>query len=774
MKDSTTNPGRYLVIGSDDILHIIYLETNDTLYYENSNNYGITWANRIRISNSSWKITNMFCMVIDSTNKLYVFYSYSDGGFEDDAVIRTSVDNGVSWTAESALISDPAGCNGMSATVDNDDDVTFVASFAKGTAHTIKAVRWTGASWSSIVTLVSSGTSSMNNPECAAISNDSVFVVYRTWVSDEQDLKYVWCDSSMVASGTDFIYNATDTNYDVIDSSVVSFLDNNIYIVYVRENGTNNIHGLYYKKYNTTTNTFNSEESIYYDATYPVLSCSASWTLEGDFNVLFSKHNAIATTDKIHKCTKAWGGSWGEVCMFNIGNDNETEYPSSAYQCFPSNNILTQGILFAFFNDSTDNICYADNSMHSWYNGSDYFYEDSPWNISGGTGYGYHITLNVYNESNTSEGLVFNVFVTNLSGSETYYDISCINPHNIYLNQIPLGDDICFLISSNGYYSRQFYMDIDSNSNYEFTVYLAPLSANLYSLNVVGPPNDIYENPPIENVKVSIKQYINTTGKYENITILYTDVNGQCEVYLLSNVLYKVILEKMGYITSTNDYIPSPTVFTYTFRMYYNDSDVNYTSPYFCNEELLFNGYINRGTAKLYLNYTDGLAHTINTKIITYEYRSNFSNETVFNTNSKTGNSSYQINFTINNSRSYRCVLYLNHSDCGYMILQLYFNANRSTITTPEKFDLLFTANYGSNPFGWSNTIMWLIMVSCLFSFGRRETYMSTILCGFVFLFINYSIGFYTAMSVGVGIGIPLLFIVMGVLMIYRDRGMMG
>jgi len=392
-----------------------------------------------------------------------------------------------------------------------------------------------------------------------------------------------------------------------------------------------------------------------------------------------------------------------------------------------------------------------------------------------------YLGVNCFNESDGSNITDFNVLFVNQLG-ETYYDYLVNNTHIIWGDLLPQG--ICMVtVSKTGYYPRIYTVDIQNGyfvidgvtyTEVVIDAYLPAINASyLYLLTVVGPPSELYENPPLENVSVVIKGLCGNTN-YENVSITSTDGNGQTNVYLIAGRFYLVSLKKTGYTNKTESYIPSSTILTHTFRMSYDNSTWDWTNPYLCNEEVTFNGYINRTSKKLYLNYTDNLNKTINTKIVTYEYRSNFSTATLFNTTSKTGNSSFQINFSINNSRSYNCIIYVNHTHCGYLIRSIYFPANRTTITNQSRFELLFVLNYGSNPFGWSNTFMWLIMVACLFSFGRRETYMSAILCGFVFLFINYSIGFYTAMSVGTGVGIPILFIVMGVLMLYRDRGYIG
>ena len=83
----------------------------------------------------------------------------------------------------------------------------------------------------------------------------------------------------------------------------------------------------------------------------------------------------------------------------------------------------------------------------------------------------------------------------------------------------------------------------------------------------------------------------------------------------------------------------------------------------------------------------------------------------------------------------------------------------------------LFNLNYGSNPFGWSNTFMWLLMVAIMFMFGEQGAGISLMIFGGLSIFLNTYIGFHSAVATMVGGVIPVLFICVGMMVVIRNLG---
>jgi len=269
-----------------------------------------------------------------------------------------------------------------------------------------------------------------------------------------------------------------------------------------------------------------------------------------------------------------------------------------------------------------------------------------------------YISLNVYNESNETEGLTFNVFVTNQSGSETYYVEDCTNPTNITFNLIPTGNDISFIISSDGYYNRQFSMDIDTSIFYEINVYLSPITndSHLYFINVINEYNE-----PIDDVYVVIEKYINSTGEYEHISSLYTDGAGQCSAYLISGINYKVYLNRTGYQSRVEDYIPDPVYYGIYYPKYFKMYSENYTPiPEYNNRSIAFDVTM-LGNSSLFIEHNASICGNNTVEIYIYEHL-NYTTSLNGSYDYTTCNNSFY-HSPINTSRMYTVYFYQNFTD---------------------------------------------------------------------------------------------------------------
>jgi len=87
-----------------------------------------------------------------------------------------------------------------------------------------------------------------------------------------------------------------------------------------------------------------------------------------------------------------------------------------------------------------------------------------------------------------------------------------------------------------------------------------PIPTPIYYIRVVESIETNYGifDKSVEGARVTFQRYINTTEKYENISSLLTDANGYVNLYLLSSVLYQVMIEKEEYETKISNYQPTP------------------------------------------------------------------------------------------------------------------------------------------------------------------------------------------------------------------------
>ena len=206
------------------------------------------------------------------------------------------------------------------------------------------------------------------------------------------------------------------------------------------------------------------------------------------------------------------------------------------------------------------------------------------------------LEVNVYKESEPSVAIKnFTLFITNQAGTETYMNTSLNNPVRIDVADVPNGEQIAIQVSRDGYYPATIYRDLYENFWYNVTFYLvsSPEGGGDPSDGDYIPPSDpedpdydynasenesygslymlivqdVY-NVRIYDANVDVRKYINTTESWQTIYDVYTDANGQVEVYLTPNTLYKVQISKSGYQTSYTDYIPNPDIYTHTFVLF--------------------------------------------------------------------------------------------------------------------------------------------------------------------------------------------------------------
>jgi len=185
---------------------------------------------------------------------------------------------------------------------------------------------------------------------------------------------------------------------------------------------------------------------------------------------------------------------------------------------------------------------------------------------------------------------------------------------------------------------------------------------------------------------------------------------------------------------------------------------------------ITFTATMNNATQQLTITYDDEMLQTINTQVYIYELNTSDGSDDLFDTYTATGSNTFSYTINGNTSNGYLILLYLNHSHWGMQKHTKIVNpTNVRTITTQVATDSLFTLNFGYNPFGWSNTFMFIILLGAFFSFGQRGSGVSLILVGGIMLLINYVIGFNTAIAAAAGGIIPGLFIILGVLVLWRD-----
>jgi hypothetical protein len=275
---------------------------------------------------------------------------------------------------------------------------------------------------------------------------------------------------------------------------------------------------------------------------------------------------------------------------------------------------------------------------------------------------------------------------------------------------------------------------------------------------------------PVQGALVKVYRYFNTTSNYTYIGGFVSDGYGQGSIILFPYYLYMLKITCDGYQDLTDFWTPNVVEqgLYKTFKLYY-EIPTNET-VYDFMEQIHITAVLDNTTGLLTINYLDDMAETNNLQLYVYDV----TNGSVMLAYGAVLDSDVIVSVTVNTTHDYEIVYKMNHTFFGYKAGVIYVTGWHTTITTMTKFNLLFTINFGFNPFGWSNLVTWLILVGCFFSFERRDSFMAMFLAGFFLLFLNYYIGFNTVMAIASGGAIPIMMILFGILMLIRDRYRFG
>ena len=259
-----------------------------------------------------------------------------------------------------------------------------------------------------------------------------------------------------------------------------------------------------------------------------------------------------------------------------------------------------------------------------------------------------------------------------------------------------------------------------------------------FLISVVGPQGE-FSSRPIENAKVTIQRYISSNDTWDTIYSLYTDANGQVNVYLIPDVLYKVFITKDNYETEIADYIPNENNQVVTFRIT--------PTPYVPSGDLVTDyirawyNWSNSGTG-LYMRYIDLAEESIN---VVVEISSYLNDTVIYRKTYDSTNRINDTNFTsANQSYPYICTFRINHSYWNYTIniSGVIFPHGTWDNTTLENYlNLIFGDTPLVNPntgesVSWLNAIFGVVGFIILISIGSFSAEAGIFGMGVWFLFV--------------------------------------
>jgi len=315
------------------------------------------------------------------------------------------------------------------------------------------------------------------------------------------------------------------------------------------------------------------------------------------------------------------------------------------------------------------------------------------------------INLNCY-DANTSNNLTFDIFISNQDGSVVYNASNCVNTFTVNISEVPFGYDTQFIFSSDGYEDQIIYIDILNYGYYAANGFLSASNvSNLYFFQVV----DEY-NAPLNDVKVVVKQYINESFGYANISILYTDGYGYASCYLESDIRFKINASKDDYGFSLVDFNADPNYYGYYYpKIIKLLATVDDEPSYNFWDDIQFNGTkFNNGSIHIF--YVDSLSNTLDATFYTYELN-NFSK--ILEAINSTSSNTYDFWVTgIDINKSQQVILYLNHTDLGFIVQSKNFNPIISPILDENDIENKISAVFGSFDLGY--VLFFFVYLPCI------------------------------------------------------------
>ncbi len=267
------------------------------------------------------------------------------------------------------------------------------------------------------------------------------------------------------------------------------------------------------------------------------------------------------------------------------------------------------------------------------------------------------LSVSTFNETDGTAITGWTIFITNASGSETYEATNQNNGASFAINNVPYGDQTVIIINATDYRSRIYYMDIDVNEQYTLNAYLpGTTESNLYYITV----SNNYDEP-VGDAAITFRKSI--SGSYVNTSRLYTNSEGQVNLYFIPGTLIKVTIEASGYIATYDDFTPDPEYYGIYYPVPFT-LEFDETGPLAKTFGELIHitaGWETNGTMRITYNDLD-----INTSDVWIR---------VFESYNGTLNMNYSANWSantvtawvegLNTSRMHEVRFYINHSTLG-------------------------------------------------------------------------------------------------------------
>ena len=406
------------------------------------------------------------------------------------------------------------------------------------------------------------------------------------------------------------------------------------------------------------------------------------------------------------------------------------------------------------------------------------------YSAGGGTG---NVTVNVYNETSPSVAIPnWSMTITDKYGNIYYNIVNQNNPVVVNTSVYGFGTRY-FIINATNYSSRTYYASIANGVAYSLVAYLPYVgisedNIHLYYIQVVDSESQYVEDGsiPIYDAGIIISKTIN--GSVQEISSGFTNSYGMYYAYLIPGDDYYINISKTGYDSLILQALPAdPNKYGIEYPIIYilsRSSTSGKTYDDFYENISIDIDVVSAGCNQLgniTITYLDSNSSTTNTQMQLWEISG--PNSTLLNTWTNTSNSFFNINSSINTSRTHYLILYFNNT-AEFIISQpvtiMIPAVDSPTCGLIDPFDLDDRINKVFGPFSimdekipWPNIISVFIPIIVLVSFGPYNTGIGIIGCGISMTMIQ---GFLSSIVIGgfdwAIIGIGAFIVILGILYI--------
>ena len=182
--------------------------------------------------------------------------------------------------------------------------------------------------------------------------------------------------------------------------------------------------------------------------------------------------------------------------------------------------------------------------------------------------------LNIYIHDSNNNPIYQNVTITLLSQNGSTYLSQITNLSNITIVGIK-ADDYMVRVSSSGYFPSEYYKTVTLNYNQSMDVYLTSLTSTALTNIKIQNPYGFY----VDNATLTVSAFLG--GSWQTVSQRNTDSTGSAVFYLNIGEMYRVLVDKTGYITQQGTITPSSASYDVLLIIYQNLT-INVSTPLPC------------------------------------------------------------------------------------------------------------------------------------------------------------------------------------------------